>query len=736
MRKKTQFLFRISSFALTLLMLVNMLVVSPLTVNATSSNEAGGNYFVQKRSYEIAVVFDNSGSMYQNEGWCRAKYAMEIFASMLNYDDGDKLKIFPMWESTTDGSTPSSGGSYAAIEINSKEDIDKISNLYTVHPSNTPFAPITEAYDYLKTSSADEKWLIVLTDGAFNEEARGQKASIDLQNRVSALASDSIKVQYLGFGNATELVAEESRGFFSKNSSDTSLKDDLIDICNAIFQRSVLPENRLNEKTLTLDLSMKKLIVFAQGSNAKIMSLTDANGEEVKITLDSGQRKYSEIRAKGYADAPIDDSLAGQVITFGACAKGTYTLNYSDADAIQIFYEPDVDIKVTLTNSDGEVIDPSEGEISAGEYKVSSAIVDSVTGEDVTNAELMGEDVKLTTYVKTSSESEFTEYENGSTISLEPDSSTEVIVEGTYLKDYTLSTKDDPDAFPLPIIVFEPKVDLAVKADVQQSQAWYQLKDHAEWKPVRVTLSIDGMPLTEEQMAQTVFEVTIPGDLAYWYEALPGESAYNVYIGHDESGNYVEPDTGRYNLKASATYTGEYGVESSAEDSAGFEIQWYSIIWRWLLWLVILGIILFITFLIMSQKVLPRQLAPEKVAFFLKGKNVGGGDVTYDRKGKSLMIKSIPVPSQMDAECKASFKLYAVDRRWTPSKRRRFGISDISNTSLGVTKVRIDSSSFEKKGSKFVLKGAADDPIREETQNPIIKIETSKSYIECRFTQL
>ncbi len=736
MNKKIQFLFRISSFALTLLLMVNMLVVSPLTVNAAASGDASGSYIVQKRSYEIAVVFDNSGSMYQNEGWCRAKYAMEIFASMLNYDEGDKLKIFPMWESTTDGSTPSTGGSYSAIEINSKEDIDKISNLYTVHPSNTPFAPITEAHDYLKTSSADEKWLIVLTDGAFNEEARGQRASIDLQNRLSSLASESIKVQYLGFGKATELVADEAKGFWTKSSSDTSLKDDLINICNSIFQRSILPENRLNEKTLTLDLSMKKLIVFAQGSNAKITSLTDENGKEVKITLDSGQRKYSDIKATGYASAPIDDTLAGQVITFGSCAKGAYTLNYSDADAIEIFYEPDVDIKVTLTNSDGQVIDPSEGEISAGEYTVTSAIVDSVTGEDVTNAELMGEDVNLTTYVKNSGESEFTAYENGSTVSLEPDSSTEVIVEGTYLRDYTLSTKDDPDAFPLPIIVFEPKVDLSVKADVLQAQSWYQLKNHAEWEPVKVTLNIDGMPLTEEQMEQTVFDVTVSGGLTYWYEQVPGESAYYVYIGHDENGNFIEPDTGRYQLKASASYTGEYGTESTAQDSVGFEIQWYSIIWRWLLWLVILGVIAFIVFLIMSQKVLPRQLVPERVAFFLKGRNVGGGDVTYDRKGKSLMIKSIPVPSQMDAECKASFKLYAVDRRWTPSKRRRIGISDISNTSMGVTKVRIDSSAFEKKGGKFVLKGAVDDPIREETQSPIIKIETNKSYIECRFTQL
>lgn len=77
----------------------------------------------KQRSYEIAVVFDNSGSMYEGMAWCRAKYAMEIFASMLSYENGDKLRIFPMWGVTVDGSMPENGGSYAPVEINSKDDI-------------------------------------------------------------------------------------------------------------------------------------------------------------------------------------------------------------------------------------------------------------------------------------------------------------------------------------------------------------------------------------------------------------------------------------------------------------------------------------------------------------------------------------------------------------------------------------------------------------------------------------
>ena len=44
----------------------------------------------------IAIVFENSGTMYYKgeKAWCRATYAMEVFASMMN--KGDSLSIHPM----------------------------------------------------------------------------------------------------------------------------------------------------------------------------------------------------------------------------------------------------------------------------------------------------------------------------------------------------------------------------------------------------------------------------------------------------------------------------------------------------------------------------------------------------------------------------------------------------------------------------------------------------------------
>ncbi len=677
MKKTAKIFYRISSVLLMLLMVMSVFSSIPFTASAATVTKT-------EKSYDIAVVFDNSGSMYDNMGWCRAKYAMEIFASMLNYDK-DRLYIFPMWEVTTDGSQPSSGGSYAAIEVKNKQDINKISNLYTVNPNNTPFAPVTEAHNYLKTSNADEKWLIILTDGEFNQENRGGKGeSFKLREKISALASQEIKVQYLGFGKAEALKPDEVNNFYAKKSSDDSLMSDLIGICNLIFQRSILPGNRLNGDKLNLDLSMKNVIVFAQGANANVTSLKDSKGKNIDITLDSGQRKYSEIKAFGRGNAPVDTSLAGQVVTFDACPKGEYTLSYSGVDKkenIQIFYEPDVDIDVSIVKkSDGQKIKGPDDFI-AGEYTVTSKIVDASTGEDVTSHELMGKDVKLMTYIKTSKDADYKEYENGAEITFDTDSKTEIYIEGEYLGKYKITSLDDPELKWLSSIdVKEPSTSFKIK--VSADQTWYQLKDHEEWKPIKVALTLDGKPLTDKQLASTKLDLSITDGLKYRTEIIPGESAYNVFISQDEKGAYIEPATGKYKLTASATCTDELGKETKSNtDKVSFEIQKYSKIWRYLLWILLVLLLLALWLLYMLQKVLPKSIVKDTAGFVtMSSGELDGGfvNVEYRRKSKSLSILGSPAVDYTE-QCSVSFDIKAVDNRFTKSRRRRIAIIGIDS---------------------------------------------------------
>ncbi len=669
-----------------LVLLLLSAAVMPAAVSAETVPAAN-------KSYEIAVVFDNSGSMYESAAWCRAKYAMEIFASMLNYDNGDKLTIFPMWEVTTDGSTPSSGGSWDPISIRSKADIDKISNLYTVKASSTPFAPVTEAYNYLASITADEKWLVILTDGEFNQDARRKSASINLQQRTEVLASKDIKVQYLGFGGASTLKANEAKYFYAQKSTETSLKDDLIGICNKIFQRSVLPANRLSGNSLSLDLSMKNLIVFAQGANAKITSLTDESGKEIKITLDSGQRKYSTIAAGGsYKNAPTDTSLAGQVVTFAACPKGKYTLNYSGADVVEIFYEPDVDIKAKLVNSDGIEVDPKSAELAAGNYTVTSSIVDGETGEDVTKHELLG-NVSLKTYVKQGDDTDFTEYENGATIALEPDNETKIYVEGTYLGKYKVTTKDRADLLPLNWKVTSPPVPLKADAEVLQKDSWYMTTKRDEWKPIKVNLSIDGQPLTEEQMQRTTLKVETKPDLAVRYEAAPSESAYYIYIGEDKNGKQVDVEHDRYKLTATASYVDEHGVTATAKDTVKFDIQKYAKIVQTLIrWFIFLLILAFILWLLL-HKAFPKKITLHKMSLKTRSFMPAG---SKQRIGKSFSLYD-----------GANMIFSGTAQKVTPFYKRKKSSAKIKvtikNTASNAKELKIGTTKYSPSQREFVI---------------------------------
>ena len=686
MKKFKKGFYRISSLLLTLLMVVNVFAIMPLTANAAKKTE---------KSYEIAIVFDNSGSMYENQGksWCRAKYAMEIFASMLNYDNGDKLWIYPMWEVTNGKPQNGDIGSYKAIPITKKEDIDKITNLYTTRPYGTPLAPVYEAHEYMKTSKATEKWILVLTDGEFNSEQRdGGSSVIDaaaLKNKLISVATDGIKVQYLGFGQASALTADESKNFYAKKSTDTSLKDDLIEICNSIFQRAALPANRLSGNTLNIeDLSMSNLIVFAQGTNAKISSMTNPSGKDVKITLDSGQRKFSTIKAATYEDAGIDNTLAGQVVSFDESEAGKYTLNYSGADKVEIFYEPNVKLKVEFKDASGKVVDGSKGEIEAGEYTVTSTIIDGVTEKDVTNNELLGK-VNIKTYVKTSKDKQYKAYENNAKINLTPDSGTDVYVEATYLKDFTLSSRDNEELDWLSgLKVGAQTLKFVAKATVQQDGSWYKISDHENWKPIRVDFTIKGKPLTAEQMAKLTFPVDGKGNngLSYRYEKLPNESACIIYVGQDKNGKYVEPETGTYILKDQASYVDEYGTTHTAETSAMFDVQTYDKFWRWLLWILIVLALILLWLFFMTRKVLPKNIVLDSGEVSIGvGKKLDKKFVklNYNRKGGSLSIGTTnAVPA--DKKCSATFDLKAVDNRFVKSKDRKISIVGINSNCKSV----------------------------------------------------
>ena len=663
-------------------------------------NETAKEVVHYEENYEIAVVFDNSGSMYlgnNSQAWCRAKYAMEIFASMLNYNDrngvsGDKLSVFPMWDVVTDGSTPENSkgvGSTDPIEITCLEDIDKIHNLYTLRALGTPYSTVENAYNSLKESQAIQKWLIVLTDGEFDNID-----SNTLGTNLASLANEDIKVQYLGIGEAANLDEYANEYFYTKKSaSSDNLKSDIIEICNRIFQRDQLPSNALDSNKLILDISMSSLIVFVQGENATIKSLKDESGNEIEIISDSGQRKYSELNAGNYQTAPVDNTLSGQVVTFGACKAGTYTVEYKDAESIQFFYTPDIDIMLTFSDANGNVIDISGNseKLYPGEYTLNYYLIDAITNEDVTNNSLISP-VEFDGGYETS-DGISTSIENGGHVKLEPDDATFLKVSATYLNDYHITTENRKTDYTIQISY--PTID--VKLLTNQKDNWFAISDFENWEPIIAKLTIDGKDLSDSQFEGTELNLTFDkGELPYRIERCEGESLIKIYLGQNDDKSQADIDIGEYIITAQAKY--DYGnaedVTLGKKDSTDINIESYP---KWLKYVVIgLGILLLIiAYLIFIN----RKYFPTKM--YLRYKQEGIRQYKFRNSRKKQSIDLFPKyysKITCDAEKESKYK----DRKKSSA---RVKITNIKVKSPDITEVTIDNNTYIKDGTDYKCNG-------------------------------
>ena len=355
----------------------------------------------------IYVVFDNSGSMYGpgNKAWSQAIYAMEVFAAMMNFDSGDQMKIFPMHDVTTDGSETSKTTS--SITVKSISDIAQIHNMYTPNPLGTPYTQVNNAAnelgELLDKGGADEGWLVILTDGIFDGDIPKDGMEKDLQNKAGS--RENMYVQYLAMGSNIEKdtipANDESIGLYGQQAADSSqVTNELAVISNRIFERNEYPGLK-DDGSLSFDIPLSRLIVFAQGSDVSINSLKNAEGGEINMESNY-EVSCSSTDGSGLTDfvtePPVKDtSLKGQVAVFAdasAITEGTYTLDVSGADSIQVYYEPDVKFGVGLYRGDEQV---DAETIEGGTYDVRVGFVNQLTGEFIENTSLLGEpEYKLT----------------------------------------------------------------------------------------------------------------------------------------------------------------------------------------------------------------------------------------------------------------------------------------------------------------------------------------------------
>lgn len=548
------------------------LAIVLLFATAVSGNASVQAAKKTEQSRAIAIVFDNSGSMYIDgeKAWCRATYAMEVFASMLN--KGDTLQIYPMHPITVDKKEYSMKKPFVVDDASQASTIRKI---YTKEALGTPIESIDAAVKGVKKITADKKYVIVLTDGdSFyqnNVEMNESATKNQLDSRFKKHAGKNMTLMYLGIGkNVVMPDTSESKYFVkkqAKNSKDTLSA--LTEMCNQIFGRDTLPKSHLSKNKIKLDISISKLIVFVQGENVSDLKVTGSNGEVGKLES-TASTKYGTEGCGNYKAVP-DKSLQGMMVTYTNCSAGNYTINYKgNANNIEVYYEPNADLDFIFTDSEGNLVDPNS--LYEGEYKVSFGMKDGKTGQLI-DSELLGKPKYKGSYFINGEETTFSEegYSGSVPITLKMNDSFDANLTVTYLSGYTIN-KDSSD-FGWPEggikVAARPAGELSLK--VNRGDSKYSLLNLEKGKPYTAEVYHQGKKLTGKELEK----VELKWDPDTSYAEIKQEFAddhYNLTLHYKDPNEPANTICGKCQVPIYALYAAQGSDESKAQATLTYNI--------------------------------------------------------------------------------------------------------------------------------------------------------------------
>ncbi len=359
-----------------------LILLLVLTISLLSPVYAQGN----RRPYRIInVVFDDSGSTVINSTtWAHERYAMQLFAAML--EEKDVLNIFMMSKSVEGETTP-----LPDYVIKGSYDIDKrVSDVYNIVATNTrgtPFASVERAYQNIHNNVdyEAEKWLIILTDGNFDD-------GVDVNDKYNSYVAgtQNLNVVTLAIGEAIgQSLPEDANHIdtFYATSADKVITQ-LAEICNRMFSRNQLAIS----SQISIDVPVEEIFVLAQGEATSVGYLSDFDTEiaEIKILkTDEGKATINP----AYVNDVKTIQLIGKVASIKPKADnyidvGNYNLDISGADNINVYYKPKVDLEVFLKNENGEIT--TANSLQEGEYQIYLELVHPKTRAKL-NSKMLGE---------------------------------------------------------------------------------------------------------------------------------------------------------------------------------------------------------------------------------------------------------------------------------------------------------------------------------------------------------
>jgi hypothetical protein len=531
-------------------------------------------YTTSQRSKAIHIVYDDSGSMISDgktylDRWGQAKYAMEVFAAML--EEKDIMRVYYM--SDFDLSVGGKVNASAKITISGTESaktrVSKIHDTIT-YAANTPYDAVAKAYADLKSAAADEKWLVVLTDGEFNR-LNGQNASnINVDGFFSQYVRESgVKIMFLAMGdNFTKIKPDPDREiYFEQARNSNEILGRITSICNRIFNRNKLRFTNEARREFSFDIPMIELLVFAQGPDVKINGI---KGSKTYNPSETVNVRYSNVAAKNYANDPkvvISRGLTGVVASFKDVPKGAYSLDISGAQTVEVYYKPFVNVDIKLFQNGKEIHTQN---IPEGDYQIKFGIVNE--NKEFFESALLGK-VEYEATAKNTGQA--IPIQSDGTISLKR-GELAVQVQSHFLKintaENTITRRIMGTPTPLDVEIKKPAGEFAV-SNLDSAKTFIMTVKH------------EGKLLTEPQW-QSMSMPSVTSDAKVEIAGIrrgTDASTFQFYIKH-KKGDKFATSTGDVTLNAVAELEYDDQVcigESSATVNIKDDISWLSRFFNW-----------------------------------------------------------------------------------------------------------------------------------------------------------
>ncbi len=482
----------------------------------------------------INVVYDDSGSMYENnddvvvDTWCQAKYSMEVFAAMLG--PNDTMHVYYMSDYQGGGNKGPrltlNGGDGATANVN------KI-HAETTRAGATPFHSVRKAYSDLAAETADERWLVILTDGAF-EDGRTSREEVDAY---LTQKDPDISVMFLAMGPDAAGITQkqEDNIFYVEARTNSQILGQITGICTRVFNSNRLEVNP-STKTISFDVPMGELTVFAQGANVKINGVKTEDGRLIKSAKAPVKVSYSSCDAVNYSNEPTKD-LLGSVVTFvDDFESGTYTLDVTGAESIEVYYKPNVEVAMYLTDSEGNEVTDIEN-LEVGDYTISFGFVKAGTDQPVNQSALLG-NITYEANVTNNGVLHEQTYASGDTIHLEEGPLTVEII-ARYLDYNSVSTTRSYDIFRNKNVTFrlrkDPLFDLKSGGRLDENQYLeleLQADDHIITEEEWEAMSLPDVTLTDKKSSSRIqgFRCEKTDEIGIYriYPVLPEDGARSV----------------------------------------------------------------------------------------------------------------------------------------------------------------------------------------------------------------